>query len=341
MSLVSRAYFVRPCALYFLYLELSMNYTNNHNIPLPLAVFLATDHYDYVPNTISTTSLLKPIRQLILADRLYSKDNVVDLSDMVSSRMGTAIHTAIEQAWLNPTKALKTLGYDDSIIERIKINPTAVNKDDIPVYMEKRSFKEVSNYTVSGKFDFVAEGKVQDFKSTSVYGYMNQSNADKYIWQGSIYRWLNQDIITKDEMIIHYIFTDWSKTESLKNPAYPKARVLSQKYPLNDLVKTEQFIKDKLAMYDEYKTKDEKDIPLCTDEELWRKPTVWKYYKNPNSVKSTKNFDNPSQAYALQQTNGCGVVKEVKGQVSACKYCPAFMLCTQKDVLISNGDLVL
>ena len=144
-----------------------MKYTNNHNIPLPLAVFLATNHYDYVPNTISATSLLKPVRQLILADRLSSEDNLVELSDMVSSRMGTAIHTAIEQAWLNPTKALKSLGYSDDIIQRIKVNPETVEENDIPVYMEKRSFKKIGTHTISGKFDFVAESKVHDFKSTS------------------------------------------------------------------------------------------------------------------------------------------------------------------------------
>ena len=58
---------------------------------------------------------------------------------------------------------------------------------------------------------FVAEGKVQDFKSTSVYTYLNQTNKDKYILQGSIYRWLNEDTITRDTMDIHFIFTDWNK----------------------------------------------------------------------------------------------------------------------------------
>lgn len=324
-----------------LFLDSIMNYTNTSNIPLPLAVFLATDHYDYVPGVISATSLLKPIRQLILADRLSSEDNLVELSDMVSSRMGTAIHTAIEQAWLNPTKALKSLGYSDDIIQRIKVNPTTVEENDIPVYMEKRSFKKVGNHTISGKFDFVAEGKVHDFKSTSVYGYLNQSNASKYILQGSLYRWLNPDIITKDEMLIHYIFTDWSKAESLRNSNYPKARVHSQKYNLLGLDEIEQFVKDKLELYDSMKHQQEKDIPYCTDEELWRKPTVWKYYKNANATRATKNFDNPSEAYALQQTNGVGEVREVKGTVSACKYCPAFLLCSQKDELINSGDLIL
>lgn len=324
-----------------LFLDSIMNYTNTSNIPLPLAVFLATDHYDYVPGVISATSLLKPIRQLILADRLSSEDNLVELSDMVSSRMGTAIHTAIEQAWLNPTKALKSLGYSDDIIQRIKVNPETVEENDIPVYMEKRSFKKVGNHTISGKFDFVAEGKVHDFKSTSVYGYLNQSNASKYILQGSLYRWLNPDIITKDEMLIHYIFTDWSKAESLRNSNYPKARVHSQKYNLLSLDEIEQFVKDKLELYDSMKHQQEKDIPYCTDEELWRKPTVWKYYKNANATRATKNFDNPSEAYALQQTSGVGEVREVKGTVSACKYCPAFLLCSQKDELINSGDLIL
>ena len=324
-----------------LFLDSIMNYTNTSNIPLPLAVFLATDHYDYVPNVISATSLLKPVRQLILADRLSSEDNLVELSDMVSSRMGTAIHTAIEQAWLNPTKALKSLGYSDDIIQRIKVNPETVEENDIPVYMEKRSFKKVGNHTISGKFDFVAEGKVHDFKSTSVYGYLNQSNASKYILQGSLYRWLNPDIITKDEMLIHYIFTDWGKAESLRNSNYPKARVHSQKYNLLGLDEIEQFVKDKLELYDSMRHQQEKDIPYCTDEELWRKPTVWKYYKNANATRATKNFDNPSEAYALQQTNGVGEVREVKGTVSACKYCPAFLLCSQKDELINSGDLIL
>lgn len=319
-----------------------MQYTNNHNIPLPLAVFLATDHYDHEPNTISTTGLLKPLRQLILGRRLASSDNVVDLSDMVSSRMGTAIHTAIELAWQEPTRALKLLGYDDDTIKRIKVNPTKVKKNDIPVYMEKRSYKSILGFKVSGKFDFVAEGKVHDFKSTSVWNYMNQSNADKYILQGSIYRFLNPDIITKDEMVIHYIFTDWNRTESMRNPAYPQARVLSQKYNLLSLEDTEHYIKTKLSDILEYQDKPETQIPFCTDEELWRKPTVWKYYKNPNSTKSTKNFDNQAEAFARFNDDGCvGEVREIKGQVSACKYCPAFLLCTQKDGLIASGDLIV
>ena len=45
-------------------------YINTEDTPLSVAVFLATDHYDYDPNTISATRLLKPIRQTILSGRV-------------------------------------------------------------------------------------------------------------------------------------------------------------------------------------------------------------------------------------------------------------------------------
>lgn len=318
-------------------------YTNHSNISLPLAVFLATDEYDHEDDVISATTLIKPIRQIVLTQRFNKDEVAVDISNLVSSRMGTAIHTAIEKAWLNPSKALADLGYSPKLIERIKVNPDTVNKGDIPVYMEKRSYKQVGKYKVSGKFDFVAEGRVQDFKSTSVFTYLNQSNANKYALQGSIYRWLNPDIITQDTMTIHYVFTDWNKVEATRNKNYPANRVLSQQYTLMSIADTDRFVKSIISNIDKYKNVPEPELPYCTDEDLWRKPTVWKYYKNPNKLeRSTKNFETQSDALAqLVKDGSVGIVKEVKGQVVACRYCPVFHLCTQKDKFINTGELTL
>lgn len=319
-----------------------MRYTNNHNIPLALAVFLATDDYDYQPNTISATSLLKSTRQLVLSTRLQAEDMLIDVSNLVSARMGTAIHTAIESAWTNPSKALKLLGYSDAIANKIVINPDNPTKDQLPVYMEIRNTKNILGYNITGKFDFVAEGRVQDFKSTSVYTYLNQTNKEKYSLQGSIYRWLNPDKITKDVMDIHFIFTDWSKKDALANKDYPPNRVHTQRIPLLSIEDTENFIKNKLNNLKKYSDTPEQELPLCTDEELWRKETIYKYYKNPDSQRSTKNFTNKQDAMLrLVQDGSVGVIKEVKGQVVACKYCQVANICTQKDRLIESGDLVL
>lgn len=320
-----------------------MNYINPQNIPLALAVFLATDDYDYEPNTISATTLLKSVRQFILSKRVDAEDNPIDITNMVSARMGTAIHTAIEKAWTNPKAVLKKLGYPKQVYENIVINPVEVLGNQIPVYMEKRSYKNILGYTLSGKFDFVAEGKVQDFKSTSVYSYLNQSNKEKYILQGSIYRWLNPDIITKDTMLIHYIFTDWNKKDSMSNQNYPPNRIHTQELKLLSLKQIEQWITNKLTDINNYLLSEEQDLPLCTDEELWRKDTVWKYYKNPKKTsRSTKNFNTYQEALTYSILDGSvGIIKEVKGNVAACKYCSAFPICSQKDSLIQSGSLVI
>lgn len=325
-----------------------MQYTNQLQIPLALAVFLATDDYDHETGVISATSLLKPLRQLILPKRIDPKNINIDVSSLVSSRMGSAIHAAIEKAWTNPEKALKALGFPPRVYDNIIINPTQEqlesNPKAIPVYMEQRAYKEIEGFRVSGKYDFVAEGKVQDFKSTSVYSYINQSNAEKYILQGSIYRWLNPDIITEDVMMIHYIFTDWSKASATQNKDYPQNRVLTQKFKLLSIAETENFIKQKLQQIKRHNMSPENEIPVCTDEDLWRKETVWKYYKDPSKMsgRSTKNFGTRHDAYMrLAEDNNVGIVVEVKGQVKACAYCPAFDICTQKDTYIASGELVL
>jgi len=323
-------------------------YSNQMNIPLPLAVFLATDDYDYDPTAISATALMKPIRQLVLTKRVNPEDNPIDIAGLVSSRMGSAIHAAIEKAWLNPKQALKALGMPTKLADNVMINPSKpmleLNPNAIPVYMEQRAYKQVGDYKVSGKFDFVAEGRVQDFKSTSVWGYLNQTNVTKYSLQGSLYRWLNPDIIHKDDMVVNYIFTDWSAADAKQKPEYPQARVLTQRIPLISVEDTQAFVEAKLKQIEKYKDAKESEIPYCTDEDLWRKATVWKYYKHKDKTdgRSTKNFDSSADAYARLADDGySGIVVEVKGQVVACRYCNAFSVCTQKDNYLLSGDLVL
>ena len=272
---------------------------------------------------------------------------MIDIAGLVSSRMGSAIHAAIEKAWLNPREAILALGYPSKIADNVLINPTPqaleANPKAIPVYMEQRAYKQVGQYRVSGKFDFVAEGRVQDFKSCSVYGFLNQTNAEKWAIQGSLYRWLNQDIISKPDMTINYIFTDWSAADAKQNPDYPQARVHVQRIPLLSIKDTENYVVGQLRQLEMYKDSDETELPLCNDKDLWRKAPVWKYFKNPaKTERSTKNFDNANDAYARLYADGdMGIVKEIKGGVVACRYCNAFDLCTQKDAYLASGELTL
>jgi hypothetical protein len=320
-------------------------YTNNSNIPLSVAVWLAHDTYDHDEreNLISATSLLKPIRQIVLSKRVDRGVNVPDIASLIPSRTGTAVHDGLETAWVTSYKeGLSNLGIPQRVINKVKVNPKfeELTEDTIPVYLELRSEKEVDGFIISGKFDFVGEGRVEDLKNTSVYTYINKTNDDKYIMQGSIYRWLNPDIITRDEMAIQFIFKDWQATRT-KEPKYPNASTLEYRLPLKSVIATETFIRNKLTQIKKYENANEADIPECTNEDLWRKADTWKYYKNPlKMTRSTKNFDNQMAADMEASLKG-GIVVKKGGDVTACKYCDAFPVCKQKDRLIATGELIL
>jgi hypothetical protein len=326
---------------------MTQRYSHVSDVPLALAVFLATDHYDHNPDplTISATTLLKPLRQIILPARLPADAALSPLADTISNRIGAAIHDAIERSWTgNYRSAMAALGYPQSVIDRIRINPTPpeLNDDILPIYLEQRLTRKVGKWTVTGKFDFIGEGRVQDFKSSSVWAYQNQVNTEKYTLQGSIYRWLDPERITQDEMDIHYLYVDWRASGVKSDPTYPPRRHHRQTVPLVSRHDTDVFIKKKLAAIEAYWHAPEEEIPHCTNAELWRSDPVFKYYKNPATTsRSTKNFATHQEAVLRYIEDGSrGVIREVPGQARACHYCAAFPLCRQKDALLAAGDLL-
>ena len=321
-------------------------YVNSTGIPLSLSVFLATDSYDHDDKVISVTTLIKPIRQTILAARVPVEASLVDIAGLVYSRVGSAVHDAIENAWTNNYHdAMKSLGYPQKLIDRVIINPEEheLKDDSLPVYLEQRNYKKVQGKTVAGKFDIVIDGQVEDFKNTSVFTYIMSTNTDDYILQGSMYRWLDPKKITKDTMAIHFIFRDWQAMRAKTEANYPPSNTVVKTYKLMSVEETDMYVNNRISLLDKYWNAPENEIPRCTDKELWRKEPTWKYYKNPASkARSTKNFDNKQDAYLrLSQDGNVGEVIEVPGQVTACKYCAAFPVCSQKDDLIASGSLIL
>jgi hypothetical protein len=322
--------------------------TNTSGISLPLAVWLAHDEYDYiqgVENYISVTTLMKPLRQIILPSRIPTQEVELDVQDMIATSMGHALHDSIEKAWKRGYKrALKLLGHPEELIERVAINPTdeerRASNHMIPVYIEQRSMREIDGYTIGGKFDMVTEGIVNDNKSTSVWAWINGTRDDEHRLQMSLYRWLDagQPVrkITEDFGQINYIFTDWSKAQARTNPKYPK-RVETKNIALMSLQDTENWIRRRIAEIETNKHLHETQLPECTDEELWRSAPQFKYYAdaakaNTPGARSTKNFDSLNEARKfMAEKGGVGTIKTIPGEVKRCGYCQAFDICSQKD----------
>jgi hypothetical protein len=323
--------------------------TNTADISLDLAVWLLHDEYDYVQeeNYISVTSLMKPIRQIILPSRIPPGDRVLDVTDFVASALGKSIHDSIEKAW---TKGLEhklgLLGYGPDTIQRVKVNPTLeevrASNSIIPVYIEQRAIREHRGRRIGGKFDMVTDGIVKDNKSTSAFAWVAGTRDEEHILQMSLYRWIDaaqeHRKITEDFGQINYIFTDWSKMMARQNPKYPQSRVLSKKLELLSLEDTERWVDEQLALIDKWHDAPESQIPHCTDQELWRSDPKFKYYADPKKAaeggRSTKNFDSLTAANQHQVAMGKGVVITVPGEPKRCSYCNAFDACTQKDAYL-------
>ena len=316
--------------------------TNITGIGLPLAVWLASDDYDFSPDhrSISATSLLKPVRQILLRERLTKEtQETPDITDFIAPRLGTSIHDGIEKAWVKHYQSsMRKMGHPQHVIDRIRINPTPEelkkSNEILPVYLEQRGSKDFKDYSISGKFDMVIDGELHDFKTTSVYTMIKGSSDQNYCLQGSLYRWIHQDKITSDYITINFVFTDWQRSMARSQDNYPDQRVAEHRVKLMSLDETETWIRDRIRILEAHADKPEAELPLCSDSDLWRSPPVWKFFSNPAKTdgRCTRRFDTKTEAYAHQAQAGKGVVIEEKGKVKACSYCPAFTICSQKDL---------
>lgn len=326
--------------------------TNNSNLPLSVAVWLASDSYDFKFNDkrLSATDMGKSVRQLILRNRIRQAGDTIimqeDITQRLKSRFGHAVHDAIENVWLDENRrnmALSQLGIPKQVQERIHVNPTSEyleqNPDCIPVYMEQRTSKELNGYTISGQFDFLAEAQLEDFKTTGTYTFEKGVNDNKFALQGSIYRWLNPTLIKKPATKINYLFTDWSANKALASPKYPQSPVMSVPIKLMSLEETEQYLKNKLNQLDIHKETPETELPFCSAEELWQGEPEYKYFAKPESTRATKVFGNDVKAaYAyLQGRGGRGLIREIPSEARACAFCECHDICSQRKQLEASG----
>lgn len=288
---------------------MSIKYTNKHNLDKPLVDWLTKDEYDHEGDTVSATTLLKSPRQVILKER-HSHEIELDVSDLVASRFGTAIHNSFE------------LSFEE-------------NKD---YKQEERHYRELDGYKISGKFDFILGNQLHDIKTTSVWTYMFDSNREKYIQQQSIYRWLmegKQEI--NDICKIVYVFTDWSKLKTLQDAQYPKTRVLTKEYKLMSLEETRKFIESRLRGITLAKDMSDTELPYCTKDELWQDKDTFAVKKDSKAKRALKVFDSLEEALKYQREKNAKTLEHRKGGAQACNYCDVRRFCNQYKLLEEQG----
>ena len=321
-----------------------MSLTNKNNLSLPLAVLIAHNTYDGSndPKTLSATELLNPVRSIIIGLQHADEEKDVDLINLVASSMGTALHDRAESGWLNRStleRAMRTLNIPEDVIKRVVVNPPHVIGTMIPIYVERRSSRQLMGWTIRGKFDTCIDGQLSDYKSCSVWKtILDRDDGKDWKLQGSIYKWLNEDIITGNKVSIELIYTDWSSSSARQDSSYPQQRVESKEYALMGVNETEHWIKNKIQQIEAGLKVKQSDMIRCDEKELWATDDVWKYYKKLGAKRATKNYTVKSEAYNRLSTDG-GEVKHFPGEIKRCNYCNAVEVCEQAQEYIQSGRL--
>jgi len=289
-----------------------MQYTNKLNFPQYIVDWLVHDDYDHNSNpyTISATTIMKPTRSHILTMR-HADTLQQDASDLIASRIGTAIHDSIERIESeNVTKELR-------LHRKIQI--------------------ENIEYTVSGKFDILVTDNNQvatlrDIKTTSVWSYVFGSKDLDYKLQLSIYRWLllGSDYKVNTVGYIDFFFTDWQSMKARQDNKYPQKKILAgYEIELMSSDEVEAYIQERLSKLENNLQKDDNELDLCTKKELWAGEEVFAIYRNTSSraAKLCKSYE---EAIKYKQDKKIdGRIERRPPKVRRCSYCAAFPFCNQ------------
>ena len=307
-----------------------MAYTNDRNIPLSIAVWLARDLYDKDPAYISGSELQRSNRQIVLGRRVAEN---VDLAHVLAARLGNAINDAIDAAWKSDRlmQYVKLAGFNP--LFEYDVNPVIPDPQKTPIYIQKRYDEPFMGRTLSGAPDMILGNRLFDYKSTSVFLYQKKTPAD-YMWQLTTYRYLARDYIQDNTATIQFILKDWSKARAAKDQTYPQTPCPSMLVRVGSAEECKARLESRIAELDVLMSVDDAELPFCTDEELWLDPPRFAYYSNPSALptaRATRVFDTVGEAQAFQGTKGgIGRIDIRKGEPKACDYCPASTICQQR-----------
>jgi hypothetical protein len=305
-------------------------YTNNRDLPLMMAVWLANDRYERNPTYISGSQLSLSNRQLVLGLRVA--DLNIDLSSLVAARLGHAINDSIDAAWKLPDLAnrMKAAGFN-SLFE-YEINPVLPAPGKVAVYIQQRFNEEVAGRILTGAPDMIMNGRLTDYKSTTVFAYQKKTIED-YLWQLTAYRYLARNLISDNIATIQFILKDWSEMRATHDLNYPQTPCPTLLIPVGSPEQCLARLTARIEELNALMSLDQSDLPLCSDEELWLDPAKFAYYKNPAadpSSRASRVFDTYAEATSHMgaQKNGGKIIVR-KGEPKACSYCRAASICEQ------------
>lgn len=292
-----------------------MRITNYFLLPQPFVNIAKNPSYSKGKSHISATSLLNSPKIVTMLKK-YDDELEQDVSDMIWSIFGSAVHNVLEK------------GADEHNL------------------VEQRLHAELDGWHVSGAIDLQVVDPdgihIKDYKTTSVWAVMN----DKPEWeqQLNIYAWLvavNKKVPIKSLQIVG-ILKDWSKREAERKPDYPQRNVTVVDIPLWTFEEQEAFVRGRIAKHSaaEFAMETDGELPDCTPQEMWEKPPVWAVIKQGNTRAKSLHSTPEEAEIAKKELGSMYEIQIRQGDRTRCRdYCLVNKWCKQyKDYLEKQGE---
>jgi hypothetical protein len=279
--------------------------TNKFNIPQTFVNVLERPTYSKGKAHLSVTQLINSPKIVALTQK-FDEELEQDVSEMVWSIFGTAIHGVLEH------------GKDDNHI------------------VEERLHATLDGWRISGAIDLQIKNDnglaIRDYKTTSAWAVMNE----KVEWeqQLNIYAWLVQTVkkAPVTDIGIVAIIRDWSRRDAAKNESYPQAPVKEIPIKLWAYEEQEAYIKHRISLHSacEFAMETDDNLPDCTPDEMWERPTVWAVKKR-GGVRAKSLHEAEAEAQESLESLGKDYEIEVRpGSRTRCEsFCPVNTYCQQ------------
>ena len=280
-----------------------MHISNVYNLPQSIVNAIENDTYDgprLDSDKLSVTTLIAPPRIHFLKKRHW-EGLTEDASARLWSLLGSSVHAVLERA-------------------EAKNNIT-----------EERLEKVIDGVTVTGKMDVMDEVEISDYKITSVWQYVHApTGKPEHIAQLNILRWLASDIFPKvSKLTNNLILRDWSAGKARSTPDFPRIPFVSIPVPVWGDGQTIDYIRGRVALFMAAADLPDTQLPECTEDEMWSKPTVYAIVKDggkraiPGGLCATQAEADAKMGPKMH------VEVRVGGRVRCAEYCVVSHLCSQ------------
>jgi len=287
--------------------------TNNFNLPQTFVNITRRPTYSKGGANLSATELITSPR-LVLLRKAHADKIESDVSEMVWSIFGTAIHGVLEH------------GKDDNHL------------------VEQRLHAVLDGWSISGAIDLQTIEKdgsisIDDYKTCGAWSVMNE----KIEWeqQLNIYAWLVEHVkkVKVSRVGIVAIIRDWSRRDARIKESYPDAPIKVIQIRLWPMEQREQFIRDRIAEHSNALLNQElgERLPECTPDQMWEKPTMYAVMKEggkrAKSVHTSMNEAElalPPKGYSIEIRQG--------GRTRCAEFCPVSNFCSQYQAYLETKE---